>query len=332
MLSNPAMAAIERIAVGADDPLPRSVDTPDKSRPRLSIVVGVHNAASVIAECLAALERQEGREQAEIIVSDSSTDSTPGIVRRDFPSVHLLHEDAPLTLPQLRGKGIAAARGDIIAIVDAYSIVDERWILETLRAHDTNPHVMIGGSADLHQACRGSVSAWAIYINEYGMFMPPVSTGETWILPGSNIAYKRHALFDEQERPRFDVFWKTFANWELEASGPPPLLVPGMAVRVRKPIPFFDFLRTRLDHGRCFGGMRVASRPISERLVRAASCPLVPFVLLYRWSAAYVAKGRRLDMFLLTLPMQALLFSAWAVGEFVGYLRGPGRACSRLFY
>jgi len=300
--------------------------------PRLSVVIGVHNAESVIAECLAALEQQQERAQAEVIVADSSTDGTPEIVRRQFPAVRLLHADAPLTLPELRGRGIGASRGEIIAILDPYSIVDERWILETLNAHDTHSHAAIGGSVDLHDACRGSLLAWSIYINEYGMFMPPVLHGETWILPGSNIAYKRRALFDEADRPRFDVFWKTFANQGLASSGQPLLLVPGMGVRLRKPIPFLDFLSTRVDHGRCFGGMRVASRPLGERLARAATCPLVPFVLLYRWGRSYAAKRRRLDMFILTLPLQLLLFGAWAFGECIGYLRGSGRACTRLFY
>lgn len=301
-------------------------------RPRLSVVIGVHNAAAVIAECLEALERQQGRDDAEIIVADSSTDDTPGIVARQFPGVRLLHSDAPLALAQLRGRGIAAAHGEIIAVIDPYSIVDEGWMRETLKAHETHAHVVIGGSVDLHESCRRSVGAWALYLNEYGMFMPPVPYGETWILPGSNIAYKRTALFDAADRPRFAEFWKTFANWDLESAGQPLLLVPGMGVRLRKPIPFLDFLRTRIDHGRCFGGMRVRSRPVGERLIRAASCVLVPLVLQYRWSRAYLRKRRRLGVFVVTLPLQLLLFGTWAIGECVGYLFGPGPACRRLFY
>jgi hypothetical protein len=235
-------------------------------------------------------------------------------------------------LAQLRGKGIAVAAGAVIAIIDPYSIVNDGWVEETVKAHETHPHAVIGGSVDLHEASRRSLSAWTLYINEYGMFMPPVPYGETWILPGSNIAYKRASLFDEQGQPRFAAFWKTFANWDLEASGKPLLLVPKMAVRLRKPIPLFDYLRTRLDHGRCFGGMRVGSGSAAERLMRALSCPLIPFVLLYRWGRSYVAKGHRLDMFVLTLPLQLLLFGMWAAGEFVGYVRGPGRSCARLYY
>lgn len=302
------------------------------SRPSLSVVIGVHNAQSVIAECLSALELQVERLDAEIIVSDSSSDRTPDIVREQFPGVRLLHSDRPLSLPQMRGRGIAAARGEVIAIIDAYSIVAHDWMRETVKAHRSHPHAVIGGAVDLHQACRSSLVAWSIYLNEYGMFMPPVPYGETWILPGSNIAYKRAALYDGQDKPRFDEFWKTFANWDLESGGQPLLLVPGMRVNLRKPIPFADFLRTRLDHGRCFGGMRVASSGTVERMARAASCVLVPIVLQYRWSRAYLRKRRQVGVFVLTLPLQLLLFAAWAAGECIGYLRGPGAACARLTY
>lgn len=302
------------------------------SRPRLSVVIGVHNAESVIADCLSALQSQIDPPDAEVIVSDSSTDGTVDIVRERFPGVRLLHSDQPLSLPQMRGRGIATAKGDVIAIIDAYSIVERDWMRQTVDTHHTHSHAVIGGSVDLHASCRSSLTAWAIYLNEYGMFMPPVPDGETWILPGSNIAYKRAALYDEHDRPRFGDFWKTFANWDLESSGQPLLLASGMRVSLRKPIPFSDFLRTRIDHGRCFGGMRVASSGAAERLARAASCVVVPFVLQLRWTRAYVRKRRQLGIFLLTLPLQLLLFAAWAAGELVGYLRGPGAACGRLTY
>jgi glycosyltransferase involved in cell wall biosynthesis len=301
-----------------------------QGHPLLSVVIAAHDAAAAMGACLAALERQAGAIRFEVIVADSSTDDTPDIVRRRFPRVRLLHFDRPLTVPELRGRGIAAASGEIIAILDPYSVADERWAAEVIAAHAERPHLVIGGAVDLHHDCRGFLD-WALYINEYGMFMPPVPRGETWILPGSNIAYKRRALFDGGE-PRFPVFWKTFTNWELEGASHGLWLEPRILVHLRKPIPFTDYLRTRRLHGRCFAGMRVEARPSLERWGRAATCPAVPFVLLYRWGRSYVSKGRQLSKFVLTLPLQIVLFGYWAVGEFQGYLRGPGGSCRQLFY
>jgi glycosyltransferase involved in cell wall biosynthesis len=296
----------------------------------LSVVIGAHNAAKVIEECMAALEAQDGRGEAEIILADCSTDGTADIVRRHFPDVRVESASTPLSIPVLRARGIAKARGSIVAIIDPFTIVNPGWMRAVRRAHDERRHPVIGGSVDLHEASR-TFTDWAIYINEYGMFMPPITAGETWILPGSNISYKRAVLFDA-ERPRFEEFWKTFANQDLEAGGPALWLEPTMATRLRKPLTFFDYLSTRPLHGRCFGGMRSVNRPWRERLFRAGTCPLIPFVLVARWGRVYVAKGHDLDKWLLTLPHQLLFFTAWAAGECWGYLRGPGRACSRLYY
>jgi glycosyltransferase involved in cell wall biosynthesis len=300
------------------------------ARPALSVVIGAHNAAHVIEECLAALELQEGRSEAEVIVADCSTDGTAGIVLRRFPSVQVVPVAMSLAVPALRARGIAKARGSIIAIIDPFTIVNPGWMHAVRRAHAQRRHPAIGGAVDLHEACR-TLTDWAIYINEYGMFMSPVTAGETWILPGSNISYKRAALFDG-ERPRHHEFWKTFANWDLEAGGPALWLEPTMTVRLRKPLTFADYFSTRPLHGRCFGGMRSAGRPWLERLFRAATCPLVPFVLLSRWGRVYLAKGHDRSKLLWTLPQQLLFFGAWAAGECWGYLRGPGRSCSRLYY
>jgi len=299
--------------------------------PLVSVVVAAHDAASVIGECLAALRAQEGSERAEVVVADSSTDGTADLIRRLFPETRLLHFDEVLTIAELRGRGIAAARGEIIAILDPFSIADADWLSELLRAHRDRPNLVIGGAVELHPTQERSLLAWAAYINEYGMFMPPVKEGETEILAGSNVSYKRKALFDGA-RPRYPVFWKTFANWEVEAADSRLWLSPKLVVKLKKQVPFLDFLKTRYDHGRCFAGMRVARDATWERARRALTAPLVPAVLLWRWAAVYWVKRRRRGLFLLTLPLQMALFAVWSWGELLGYLRGPGPCCARLFY
>src|SRR5262249_25949638 len=101
---------------------------------------------------------------------------------------------------------------------------------------------------------------------------------------------------------------------------------------LKKPIPIGDFFRTRYDHGRCFAGMRGANFNPARRLVHAVTFPLLPFLFLWRWGSNYWAKRRFRSKFITTLPLQLLLFGSWSVGEFVGYLRGPGNSCKALHY
>ena len=297
----------------------------------LSVVIAAHNAATVMASCLSALAAQSGTVALEVIVADSSTDATPEIVRARFPWVRLLHFDEPLTTPALRGRGIAAAQGAVIAILDPFSIAAPDWATQVVAVHERQPQLVVGGSVDLYQAASASLATWALYLNEYGLFMSPVVRGATWILPGSNLSYKRAALFDGLT-PRYPVFWKTHTNWAIEGAGSALWLEPDVRVELYKPIPFVDFLRTRYHHGRCFAGMRVDGAPWATRVARGASTLLVPAVLMGRWTAGFWPKRRRRMRFVTTIPAQLALFSVWAWGEAWGYLRGTGRSCGQLFY
>jgi len=297
-------------------------------RPQLSVVIASHNAAAVIGQALRALTAQTAHD--EVIVADSSTDGTADIVRQ-FGAVRLLHFDEPLTVPELRGRGIAQARGDVIAILDPFSIVTAGWRDAMLQAHARCAHPVIGGAVALRGSGTASHAAWALYINEYGMFMPPVNAGPADLVPGSNVSYKRRVLFDG-ERSRFDVFWKTFVNWDVQATGAPLWLEPRAVVELAKPIPLWHFFLSRFDHGRCFAGMRAAAWSLSQRLRRAVLAPVLPPLLLWRWSRVYWAKRRYRRRLIETLPLQIALFTMWAAGEACGYLRGTGRSCRRLFY
>jgi hypothetical protein len=301
------------------------------STPALSVVIAAHNAHGVIEGCLHALCDQPGGAAVEVIVADGSDDGTADLVASRFPRVNLLRLDPALNVPELRGRAIAQARAPVIAVLDPFSIAAPDWVEQTIEAHRRHPNAVIGGAVEMHDAARAGFAAWTLYFNEYGMFMPPVVQGPATIVPGSNVSYKRAALFDG-EQPRYPVFWKTFVNWEAESSGSALWLQPEVRVALHKPIALGDYLRTRFDHGRCFAAMRVEHSGWAVRALRALSAPAVPLVLCARWSRVILRKPRRRALYLSTLPMQLLLFSVWAAGEAVGYLFGRGLSCRRLFY
>jgi len=298
--------------------------------PALSIVIAGNRAGDVLLRCLKRLIEQPGIEQAEIIVALGADASTGSQIRYQFPTVNLMQYDARLSLAYLRGKAIAEAKGEIIAILDVYSMVTGNWLEEVLKVHRQRPNWVIGGPVGVAQMDSKGWRDWTTYINEYAMFLPPMPGGEMEILPGSNLSYKREALFKD-DKPRFPIFWKTFVNWDVEG-GSRLWLHPDMIVELDKPIPFGDYFRTRFDHGRCFAGLRGEKATRNERLMRAATTPLLPGLLLWRWGKRYLARGHHASKFILTLPLQFVLFGNWAFGEFVGYLFGAAESCERLYY
>lgn len=299
---------------------------------RLSVVIAAHDAGPSLDQCLHALVPQVSRASAEIIVAESSSGDTADRIRNRFPTVQLLSLPADWTLPRLRAQGIALAAGEVIAILDPFSIADPGWLVAVLKTHRERPHLAIGGAVEPYDPAGQDFWSWTTYINEYGMFMLPLSSGETNILPGSNVSYKRAALFDDQQRPKHQVFWKTFVHWELQSAGSPLWLESSIVVSLNKRIPFGDFFCSRYHHGRCFAGMRARPRGELERWVRTLSFPLLPPLLLWRWGTVFARKRRHASKLILSLPFQLLLFSSWASGECAGYARGTGSSCRKLFY
>lgn len=294
-----------------------------------SIVVAGNGDEAPWRRCLEALRPQVGPD-AEVIVAAGSAPLAVKLVAQGLIPAQVVERPDREPLQALRAAGLARAKGDIIAFLDCFSIVQPGWLAALLEAHRRRPHQAIGGAVDLADAESGNLARWAAYINEYGMFMPPFEASERPLLPGCNLSYKRQALFQDG-LPRTEEFWKTFVNADLRGSS--GLWVePDIAVHLDKPIGFVDYWLTRFDHGRCYAAMRADRMPLWERAARALATPVLPLVLFARWAAEYWARGHRRSKLLLTSPLQLLLFGWWALGEGVGYLWGPGTACRKLFY
>lgn len=299
--------------------------------PELSVVIAGHDVREVIGTCLRALAAQPERPRMEVIVADSSSDGTADLVARDFPWVRLLRESSALGIPQLRTRAIAVSRGAIVAVLDPFSVAAPDWAAAVLAAHRDRDNLVIGGLVELYDATRQGLTGWALYFNEYGLFLPPAPRGPAAIVPGSNVSYKRALLFDGN-RPRHAEFWKTFVNDAAARQGSPLWLEPSIVVALNKPVPFLDFLRTRYLHGRCYAAMRSSGDTWPTRVARAAASPLVAVLLQLRWTRGIWPKRRARGWFLATVPLQLTLFAVWAWGECVGYVRGAGGSCGQLFY
>jgi glycosyltransferase involved in cell wall biosynthesis len=96
----------------------------------VSIVIPVYNEAAHLKACLDAISLQTVRPLEVIVVDNNSSDTTTDIAR-SYGFVSLLHERRQGVV-HARTQGFDAAKGDVIARIDADTVVPEDWVEKIL--------------------------------------------------------------------------------------------------------------------------------------------------------------------------------------------------------
>ncbi|MFH1192737.1 MAG: glycosyltransferase family A protein [Candidatus Jorgensenbacteria bacterium] len=101
---------------------------------KISFVIAAHNEEEYLGKCLASVLKEKARGKYDmevIVVNNASTDGTRAVAE-SFEGVKIT--DEPLKgLPRARQAGFAASRGDLIANLDADTILPPEWIDTALR-------------------------------------------------------------------------------------------------------------------------------------------------------------------------------------------------------
>ena len=93
---------------------------------KISVIIPAYNEAKYLGACLESIERQRVTEVCEVIVVDNgSTDATVKIAEK-FSGVRIISE-LRKGVNKARERGRLSAIGDILAYLDADTIVPEGW-------------------------------------------------------------------------------------------------------------------------------------------------------------------------------------------------------------
>lgn len=92
---------------------------------KISVVIPVYNEAIGLSACLEAIARQETAPYEVIVVDNNSTDGTADVAGA-FDFVTVIHESKQGVV-HARSRGFDAANGDVIARIDADSILPRDW-------------------------------------------------------------------------------------------------------------------------------------------------------------------------------------------------------------
>lgn len=184
-------------------------DTPELV-PFVSVIVPVRNSPERIARCIEALQDQTYPEDRfEIIIVDNgSTDETPDVIRR-YPVVY--REETSVQSPYAaRNKGIEAARGDIIALIDANCFATPRWLEEAVATMTGEQADLVGGRVTFLFPGREK-SAAEMYDSLSNVKMKESIEGRK-VAKGGNLLVRKEVftkigLFPGHIRSGMDVFW-----------------------------------------------------------------------------------------------------------------------------
>jgi glycosyltransferase involved in cell wall biosynthesis len=186
--------------------------------PTVSVIVPCYNSERTIRSCLHSLLAQSTDNAFEIIVVDSSTDSTPDIVRLEFPSVKLIHLEERTFAGAARNIGAQQTSAALCLMIDSDCIARDDLIDRALARARSGQYAVIGGS--LRNGTPRSLSGWTAYLIEFKEFIPTAPMRLVTSVPTANALYSRDALeqagyFDKDMWLAEDVL----LNWRIHAAG-----------------------------------------------------------------------------------------------------------------
>ncbi len=164
---------------------------------KLSFVIPAHNEERYIGACLESViaEAKNASVDAEIVVvNNASTDNTRAVAER-FSGVRVLDESRKGT-NRARETGFRASTGDLVANIDADTVITERWLSRALRAFDRDPGLVAFSGPYLFNdipAYQRFITA-LFYACSYPFYLLGAWFGRGTFIIGGNVVINRTAL------------------------------------------------------------------------------------------------------------------------------------------
>ena len=297
----------------------------------LTVVVAlVSGEVDRLRECLEALDEQKFP-GLEVLVPYDDPVANVTSLGADFPWVEFIHAEGLDTEAarsglsrehhdSIRTVGLRRAKGRVVALLEDVGVPAPGWCRGMLDALERHPEAAAVGGG---MGCGSSrLLNRAVCLSDFWRYQLPVPEATSPFASDANIAYHREIL-ESVKDVWDDDFHETIVNDALQAKGYEIWLTPDVIVNQRRgDLKWRDVAQERIVWGRSYGGTRVNGISFSRRLVYAALCPLLPFVLASRVVRIGWQRGNFWSNCLPALPLVFVLFLLWSYGELVGYLTG----------
>src|SRR5215208_1104544 len=117
-------------------------------RPTASIVIPVHNKATITRQCLDALlaEPEDGVDRQLVVVDDGSTDTTPSLLTRYSDRVLVIRNETARGFAGACNAGVAAAAGEFVVLLNNDTVATSGWLSALVNYTVQNPAAAVVGA------------------------------------------------------------------------------------------------------------------------------------------------------------------------------------------
>jgi hypothetical protein len=140
--------------------------------PLVSIVVPNWNGRDMLRTCLQSLSHLTYPNYEIIVVDNASTDGSPEMVRRDFPSAKVIVNEKNLGFAAGCNVGIRVSKGKLIALFNNDAIAEPSWLTKLVEPMVSCPKIGMASGVTLQLAPNDFVWEAGERIDAF--------TGETW--------------------------------------------------------------------------------------------------------------------------------------------------------
>jgi glycosyl transferase family 2 len=279
----------------------------------LSVVLATIEPWPDLANCLAVLEPQVAAIGGEIIVGDghgAALDAAKATSSERLSWIRI----PGASVFELRARGAAQARGDIVAMTEDHVVVGPDWCAQILDAFARHPDAAVVSGPVLNGST-DKLMDWANFLHTFGPFYPPVNREQDDRCPPiANIAFRRSVIGPDP----IPIGWIEFELNPRLFTERRCHVVESLTVTHVQSHGFWQTLRAHFDNGRSTTGLHSGMRGRG------------PWSLFKTGLGAMGGVKKLNSAARASLPLMFVLSCCHAAGEAVGALAGPGQSPSRL--
>ena len=288
----------------------------------IAVLVPAVTDSTNLDKTLVALERERGSFALDVFVVSRQGVAFDERVRTTFPRIRVISVAAATPIPQMRLAGLQEVQREYVAVIEDHVVVPPGWAGRMLARAREKGGVVAG---PVSNGATDSLSSRAAFLCEYSQSLPPQTAGARTSLPGNNTCYQTVELL-RYSSLLLAGCWEDVVHRQIRESGGRLYLDPMVEAVHDLPYSAAGYIGDRYHYSRAFAAARLRGASFAIKVLYAAGAVLLPPVLLARILAKALARPQYRADALMSLPLLTLFVVAWAGGEVVGYLAGPGNS------